>query len=656
MKPGFMVRCALAGCAVAAALLSGGASAASGPTVPLADFFKPPKLGTVALSPSGRYLAVQVMTDNGRMQLAVQDLDGDVTPRIVAGAGDIDVGEMHWINDKRLLFYTVDLSVGPYDWRSKTQGWWSVNRDGSRLRKDQFDYQRDTHPIQFVGDASNNVIATRTVGPDRDKSLTLWSLDTLTGYDVELGQGAPAGVMDWIVDEAGHPRALLARKGNRETLYRHDEDNKRWVAVLEQPLFGAGTIQPLLFREGQMYVLATRGEDRTRALYRYDLDAAKLADAPLAVLDGYDFRGSLVFDAGSREVIGIRHLTDEWGTTWLAPEMKALQQRIDALLPGRVNEIHCRQCLNARRVVVATLSDRSPVAYGLYDLKTGELQSVGRSRTWISAQQMGERRGVTYTARDGLVIPMTITSPAGARDGDAPRPAVVLIHGGPWLRGNQWGWSAEAQFLASRGYLVLEPEFRGSAGYGERLLVAGNKQWGLAMQDDIADAARWAVDHKLVDPQRVCLAGASYGGYATLMGLVRHPAQFRCGVSWVAPTDIDLMFTSRWSDISDTFRNHGLTVLVGDRERDAKQLRETSPLHNAARITQPLLLAYGLEDKRVPIEHGERLRDALRPHNPKLEWVVYRTEGHGFFLLDNQLDFWGRVERFLAAQLQGGSN
>ena len=631
-------------------------AAAAAPAIPVADFFRSPQVGSAVLSPSGRYLAIQVMTDIGRMQLAVQDLDTDAGPQVIAGAGDADVGAVHWVNDERLLFQILDLSVGPYDWRNRGQGWRSVNRDGTRPRAGHFDYQRDTWPLQFLRDGSNHVIATRTVGADKDKSLTLWRIDSLTGYDVQLAKDAPDGVIHWSVDETGTPRALLARKGDRATLYRRDEAQQRWIAVHEQPLFGVGTIEPFAFHHGQMYTRVPRGEARTRALFRFDLEQGKAADDAVVVLDGYDFDGELLFDAESEQLIGIRHLTDEWGTTWIAPEMKALQERIDAKLPGMVNEIHCHRCLNARRVLVGTLSDRAPLAYSLYDLKTGELRSVGRTRPWIAAARMGQRRGVSYTSRDGLSIPMTVTTPAGAREADAPRPTVVLIHGGPWSRGNRWGWSAEAQFLASRGFVVLEPEFRGSTGYGDALLAAGFKQWGLAMQDDIADATRWAVERKLVDPKRVCLAGASYGGYATLMGLARHPDQFRCGVSWVGPTDIDLMYeSSRWSDLSDTFRIHGLPALLGDRQRDAQRLRDTSPLHNAARIRQPLLLAYGLMDERVPIAHGERMRDALKPHNPQVEWVVYRTEGHGFFLLDNQVDFWTRVERFLAAQLQAES-
>jgi dipeptidyl aminopeptidase/acylaminoacyl peptidase len=194
---------------------------------------------------------------------------------------------------------------------------------------------------------------------------------------------------------------------------------------------------------------------------------------------------------------------------------------------------------------------------------------------------------------------------------------------------------------------VLEPEFRGSTGFGLKHFKAGWKQWGLAMQDDVADATQWAIQKGIADPKRTCIAGASYGGYATLMGLARDPQLYRCGIDWIGVTDLDLMYSSRWSDMTDAAREYGMPLLMGDRERDAKQLAETSPVNLASRIKQPLLMAYGDSDRRVPIQHGARLRDALAPHNKNVEWVVYADEGHGWWLESTKVDFWTRVERFL---------
>ncbi len=166
----------------------------------------------------------------------------------------------------------------------------------------------------------------------------------------------------------------------------------------------------------------------------------------------------------------------------------------------------------------------------------------------------------------------------------------------------------------------------------------------------MADAVKWAVAQGLADPRRVCIAGASYGGYAVLMGLIRDPDLYRCGVDWVGVTDIDLLFTSSWSDADDTWKKYGLTKLVGNPATDGARFKATSPSENAAKIHAPVLMAYGEKDSRVPLEHGERMRDALaRQPGAKVEWVVYKDEGHGWRYEENNLDFWNRVARFLDA-------
>jgi dipeptidyl aminopeptidase/acylaminoacyl peptidase len=262
---------------------------------------------------------------------------------------------------------------------------------------------------------------------------------------------------------------------------------------------------------------------------------------------------------------------------------------------------------------------------------------------------MGRVQFERIKVRDGKEMPVWITVPPG--DVKA-RPAVVLVHGGPWSRGRDWVWEPESQFLASRGYVVVEPEFRGSTGYGDDWYRAGWKQWGQAMQDDVSDALMHAVAKGWVDPARVCIAGASYGGYATLMGLAKDPDQYRCGVAWVGVSDPMMMYTLHWSDFSDFSKSQSMPVMIGDPVADLDMLKRVSPLEQAARIKAPLMLAYGGKDRRVPIEHGERLRDRLRALGRDPVWVVYDDEGHGWARPGNQVDFWRRVEDFLAKNLR----
>jgi dipeptidyl aminopeptidase/acylaminoacyl peptidase len=272
----------------------------------------------------------------------------------------------------------------------------------------------------------------------------------------------------------------------------------------------------------------------------------------------------------------------------------------------------------------------------------------------IDSRRMARLDFHRYAARDGRQIPLWITEPRRA-EGSAPPPAVVLVHGGPWLRGGSWHWHALPQFLASRGYVVIEPEFRGSTGYGSEHFRAGWKQWGQAMQDDVTDAVRWAVAGKRIDGKRVCIAGGSYGGYATLMGLVRDPDLYRCGAAWAAVSEPMRMLEGSWwwaDDTSDEARRYSLPVLLGDPKTDAEMLKAISPLQQAARIKAPLLLVHGEADRRVPFVHAKEMREALRRNGQEPEWLTFPEEAHGWRKLENQRAFARRLESFLAQHLK----
>jgi len=290
--------------------------------------------------------------------------------------------------------------------------------------------------------------------------------------------------------------------------------------------------------------------------------------------------------------------------------------------------------------------------YVLFRPGEDKWQLVGRERPEIDPQKMAELELHRTKARDGLDLPVWVTRPAHAGGAAKPGPAVVLVHGGPHVRGTEWVWNPEAQFLASRGYVVVEPEFRGSEGYGSKHERAGYKQWGQGMQDDITDALRFAVGKGWVDPARVCIMGASYGGYASLMGLVKDPDQYRCGIALAAVADPRFMFDFQWSDISSRSKKFDLPITLGDRKADDAIFAANSPLEQVARIKAPVLLVHGAVDRRVPIQNGERMRDALRKNGKVHEWVLYPDEGHWFRYEANEVDYYRHVEAFLAKYLK----
>ncbi len=230
-----------------------------------------------------------------------------------------------------------------------------------------------------------------------------------------------------------------------------------------------------------------------------------------------------------------------------------------------------------------------------------------------------------------------------------------MVHGGPWVRIGHWRWEAMNQFLASRGYLVIEPEFRGSEGYGDDHFRAGFKQWGQTMEDDLVDALQWAEKQGLATPGKACIMGASYGGYAALMGPVRYPKAFRCVVASAAVSDLELFLQGSWwiaDDVSGAGRSYELPKMVGDFKTDAAMLRANSPVLLASQMKSPVLLVHGEEDQRVPLNHLKRMRDALKAAGNPAEIHTYPDEGHGWADTDNNVDYAQRVEAFLAKNLK----
>jgi dipeptidyl aminopeptidase/acylaminoacyl peptidase len=627
---------------------------------PLSAFFANPEFSGALLSPEARHLAVKVNGPNQRDRLAIVNLL-DNSIKVVAQFSDVDVGDIEWVNEERLILNTRDRQTAPGDLRYGP-GLFAVNRDGSDFRQLA---ARSTEPIRSTSiykllpwhtylagqrGAQNSsavyVLSTVYASTGEADYVSLRQLDTLTGRSTVVKP--PGKVRRWLLDQNGEPRLAVTRERNIESVLYLEQDGSTWrqLARFDAYLGGPDAFTPLSFGpDGTLYVSARMGKD-TLSVHAYDLAGNRIVPTPIISLDGYDFSGNMIVRQG--KLLGVRHLGDARTTRWFDPAMLATQARIDALLPSTINLVSLAARPATPFMLVTSYADRQPGKFSLFNSETGKLSIIGETQPLIQPAQMSEQRRVRYQARDGLDIPAWLTVPNGSSGKQLP--LVVLVHGGPYVRGSSWQWDAEVQFLASRGYAVLQPEFRGSTGFGSKHFRAGWKQWGLKMQDDIADGARWAIAGGVADPRRICIAGASYGGYAALMGLVNDPDLYRCAIDWVGVTDIDLLYSGHWSfksDLGDDWKQYGMPELIGDRVADAAQFQATSPIAQAARITQPLLLAYGAADRRVPLYHGKQFHAAVKQHNRDVEWVVYDEEGHGWTLPKNRIDFWGRVEKFL---------
>ena len=716
---------------------------------PVESFYRHPDIGWAQLSPSGQRLAVSVNLGQ-RVGLAVLDMQGGAAPKVVAQYLDVDVRTFQWVNDQRLVFDVIDLQSGGGEQRYSS-GLFSVGLDDAqarmlvRLGRDfVVESVRGAQPLEWyhhllavpAGGGDEVVVGRHRLNSANEVAAVLpLRLNVLTGRTRSLAQGMPDGVTRWLFDPQGEPRLGEAEQQGQIAVHWRAPGTDTWVLLGKHPALSRPFSPHSVDAAGRLYVVVREtGGAGLSVLKRFDFRTGRPEPDALVRTPGFDFVGALVQDGSSlahlaRGAMGVRALTDGESTVWFDPQITALQARVDALLPGRINRLTCRRCnpVGGAKAVDATgvtgvtgaadaadaadaagavwlvqsWSDQDPGRLWLYRPADDRLQAVGAVRKDIDPRRMATLDFHRFKARDGLEIPVWVTlplrppqpapapsaapapapsaapapapsaapsaapapvsaapaasaaaSPANAPAARAPGPAVVLVHGGPWVRGGGWRWHDDAQFLASRGYVVIEPEFRGSTGYGRRLFRAGWHQWGQAMQDDVTDALRWAVAQGWVDAKRVCIAGASYGGYATLMGLVRDPAQYRCGIAWAAVSDPRLLFEWSWiSDVGAEAREFGYPTLVGDPVADADMLKANAPVLQAGRIRMPLLLAHGAQDRRVPIVHAQRMRDALAAAGQPPQWVVYADEGHGWQRPENRFDFARRMEKFLAQHL-----
>jgi dipeptidyl aminopeptidase/acylaminoacyl peptidase len=635
----------------AAAGTAPAAAVADPATIPIADFFKPSQFARAALSPDGKNVALLSAGPNNRLLLAVMDV-ATSQPKILARFSDSDIGSFAWVNNKRLVYSLADRQSAPGENRGFGSGLFAVDIDGSNQRdliEASYNSGKQKHRVlsaehDFYGTIgkkdTDDIYVVKGYSYSGHRAFDLIRLNTTTGLAVTTPK--PGNVVKWILDRQGDPRAATAFEDGRNVTYLKEKDNK-WRRLFDTDANeDEGIVTDFWGPDDQLYVTALQDKN-IRALYRYDLEQNKLAAEPVITLEGYDYNGNIIFNQESKKILGIQYDTDAPGTLWFDARYKEIQKKIDALLPGTINLISVRSEGESDTVLVSSFSDVDPGTLLLFNAKTEKVTVLGSTRPWINTRQMAFQDFVKFKARDGLTIPAYLTLPKGKKKG---LPMVVMVHGGPNVRGEQWGWNPETQFLASRGYAVLQMEFRGSKGYGLKHESLGWKQWGLTMQDDVTDGTKWAIEQGIADPKKICIAGASYGGYASLFGLIKEPALYQCGFSWVGVTDLGLLYTSTLSDGDDDTAKYFLPIKVGDLKKDAAQFKATSVVENADKITQPLILAYGGVDRRVPREHGDRLMKAKKDKS-NVEWLFYQDEGHGWRKLENNVDFWSKVEKLL---------
>jgi len=456
-------------------------------------------------------------------------------------------------------------------------------------------------------------------------------------------------VAGWMTDLDGNLRlgVRINQTGGTEIL-RVDPD----TLIVIYSVNAEESASPIRFTpDGKKFYLATnKGEKLDKIqLELFDLTTGKTSLVDKDPLNEVDF-GNALFSDVTNELLATFYVGDR---VRVYPKQKKFAEdwaRLKKALPD--GEISLTGTTADESLwMVAVSSDVDPGSRYLYDTKTGKAELLYRSRPNLPSQHLAPMKPVKYKARDGMTIHAYLTLPKGLPAKNLP--TVLVIHGGPWAR-DVWGYNAEAQFLANRGYAVLQPNFRGSTGYGKKYLNAGNKQWGTgSMQHDITDGVRYLITQGIADPKRVAIYGGSYGGYATLAGLAFTPELYAAGLSYVGPSNIITLLNSippYWAPLKKIF-----AVRVGDMEKpeELKMLEAQSPLNSARNIKAPLLVVQGANDPRVKKAESDQIVVALRDLGRQVEYLVAPDEGHGFAGRDNRMAMYTAMERFFAKHIGG---
>lgn len=451
------------------------------------------------------------------------------------------------------------------------------------------------------------------------------------------------GVWSWYADRNGTVRAGLGTEAGRWWLFYRESaaSGFRKVGTGRRPENQSLTdVEKLLPVAGSEkgYAIANKATGRY-GVYRYDFATDKLGE-PVFEHREVDVEG-VGFSPRTGDPDSVSYVDDRDRIAWLDPAMKAVQARLDRLLPGTINRIVSRDAVD-RRMVVWSGGASDPGTYYIFDRIKGELRELARPYSALDGKPLAPVRSVRYAARDGLSIPAYLTLPLG-RPAEG-LPLVVMPHGGPFIR-DKWTYEPWAQFLANRGYAVLQPNFRGSTGYGRAYVEAASGEFGRKMQDDLDDGVRWLAALGTIDAKRVCIMGASYGGYAAMWAAVRNPEIYRCAISFAGISDVAEMLRfdrSQW--IAQRYFRDWRARIRGKSEFD---LDKVSPIARAAEIRIPLLIAHGEKDGNVPFAQSRKLHEALLHAGIAHDFVAYPDEGHGFAKVEDSVDFLKRVERFL---------
>jgi dipeptidyl aminopeptidase/acylaminoacyl peptidase len=597
--------------------------------IPLRDFFRNPERSGFQVSPDGNSISFMQPYQN-RMNVFVQPRAGGEVVRVTSET-ERDVAGYFWKGSGRIV-YLKDFK-GDENYHVV-----AVRADGKNL-VDLTPFEKVR--AEIIDDRFDNddemLVSMNKRNPE---VFDVYRVD-LNTQELTLIAENPGNITGWVTDHTGCIRLALATDGVDTSILHRPNAQTPFKTVITTNF--KEQIQPLFFDFDNKLLFASSNINRDKtAIVRVDPETAK-EESIIFQHPEVDVSG-LGWSRKRKVYTEVQFLTWKRERKFFDAEMETIQNDLERQLPGY--EIDLQSSNRDENIfVVAAWSDRTMGVRYLYDATSKKLTKLAEIAPWLLEGDLAEMKPITYRARDGLVIHGYLTLPRGESQN---LPLIVNPHGGPWAR-DAWGYNPEVQFLANRGYAVLQINFRGSTGYGRAFWEASFKEWGKKMQDDVTDGVKFAVAQGVADSKRVCIYGGSYGGYCALAGLAFTPDVYACGVDYVGVSNLFTFLKTippYWKPLLDMFYE-----MVGNPETDKALLAEASPVLHADNIRVPLLIAQGAQDPRVNVDESNQMVAALKKHGIPVEYLVKENEGHGFHNEENRFEFYEAMQKFLKKHL-----
>lgn len=620
--------------------------------IPIDAFTEPLQFSQPRLSPDGKHIAVNVRIKRGDRIIPTMTVyslpDLSVLSTIAMPGYEIPI-DFTWLTNARLVV-AKGLEVGLRERPIRTGEVVAVNLDGTRPEYlyGYKGFKQSSRGDRYGDDRGSGNLSHIPLARDGHVFLGthLWSGSHSILYDINSTNGTrklvadiPMKDMRFLLQRDARPRFSYGQDDeNHPVLLRRDDSSGEWREV-DRKTLGA-SYRPFAFTADDSAVYAWQSErGGPSALVREDMQSGKrtvIAQDPLGSIEMVEFSAwpQIPFAVSSSTGIPKARYLDP-----TAPDA-VLHKALSGQFPDAyVHFINFTD--DGQKLLFGVQSDRDPGSFYVFDKKTGKAALIFSNMPMIDPDLMAERQPVTFTARDGLTITGYLTVPKNP--GKKKLPMVLLPHGGPFGIYDDWFFDSDSQFLASRGYAVLQVNFRGSGERGIGFQEAGYREWGGKILNDLADGVRWATARPDIDPARVCVYGASFGGYAALMLPVREPAMFKCSVGYAGRYTL----ASKYDQQGIKGDTRGTNFLIKTMGNDSAMLAANSPSRLADQIKLPVLLVHGGKDKTTNLDQAEEMRDALIKAGRPPEWFLVDREGHGFYDSEHQKEFYQRLEAFL---------